>query len=252
LLTAFREAFGEDYGTLISINSLLAGRENNATTCDIDDLCCTRFAMCSDPDPGAKLSPSKLKRLTQGMGKVKARRLYENPFAFEETHHLWIDCNDRPSIPNADPATFSRLHPIPCVQPIPADEVDRGLSVRLRAEAPGILAWAVEGAGRWYKSGLSRPEAVKDAAAAWRGECDNIQQFIDECCNVGDSFSVTASRLYAAYKKWCEGRREDAFTATAFGLRLTARFVKDHPNKGARYQGITVQSSAETEPESDE
>jgi putative DNA primase/helicase len=247
MLTAYREALGEDYGTLIQINSLLAGRDNNATNADLADLAGKRFAMSSEPDPGAKLSPSKLKRLTQGMGKVKARRLYENPFEFEETHHLWMDTNDRPSIPNADPATFSRLHPIPCLQPIPDDEVDPDLSGKLRAEGPGILRWAAGGAHLWYKNGLSRPDAVTAAAEAWRGECDNIQQFIAERCDVDECFSIQASRIYAAYKAWCEGRREDAFTATAFGLRLTARFVKEHSNKGAKYKGITVRDFAGAE-----
>jgi putative DNA primase/helicase len=252
MLTAFREAMGEDYGTLIQITTLLAGRDNNATNADLADLCGARFAMSSEPDPGAKLSPSKLKRLTQGMGKVKARRLYENPFSFEETHHLWVDCNDRPAIPGADPATFSRLHPIPCLVQIPKDKVDRGLITKLRDEAGGILSWAAKGAQRWYEQGLPRPSQVEASAESWRDECDNIQQFITERCDVDEKFSVQGSRIYAAYKAWCEGRREDAFTATAFGLRLTARFVKYHTNKGVKYKGITVRDFGETEAAGDE
>src|SRR5215471_3353798 len=115
LLTGFREAIGEDYSTLIQVSSLMTGRDNNAVTSDLADLCGVRFAMSSEPEAGQKLSPSKLKRLTQGMGKVKARRLYENPFSLKETHHLFLDTNDRPQIPGADYATFARLHAIPCL-----------------------------------------------------------------------------------------------------------------------------------------
>jgi putative DNA primase/helicase len=190
MLTAFREAIGPDYGTLIQINTLLAGRENNTTNSDLADLCGARFAMSSEPDPGAKLSPSRLKRITQGMGKIKARRLYETPFSFEETHKLWMDCNDRPIIPNADAPSFSRLHPIPCMRQIPKDDVDRAFIGKLREEAPGILAWAVEGARHWFEEGLPRPKEIVDAAEAWREECDNIGQFIVERCDVDERFSV--------------------------------------------------------------
>jgi putative DNA primase/helicase len=249
MLTAFREALGEDYATLIQISTLLARGENNATTSDMADLCGARFAMTSEPDPNAKLSPSKLKRITQGMGKIKARRLYENPFSFEESHKLWVDCNDRPIIPNADPATFSRLHPVPCLRPIPKNEVDQALIATLRQEAPGILAWAVEGARLWHKEGLSRPEEVVSALKSWRDECDNIQQFIAERCEVGERFSVRASRIYTTYKTWCERRREEPITATAFWNQLTERFAKDHTNTGAVYKGITVRESVHDEAE---
>jgi putative DNA primase/helicase len=57
LLTAMREALGDDYAVLIQISSLLAGRDNNATTSDLADLCGARFAMSSEPEQGQKLSP---------------------------------------------------------------------------------------------------------------------------------------------------------------------------------------------------
>jgi putative DNA primase/helicase len=249
MLTAFREALGDDFGTLIQISTLFAGRENNTTNSDTADLCGARFAMSSEPDPGAKLSPSKLKRLTQGMGKIRARRLYENPFSFDETHKLWVDCNDRPVIPNADPATFSRLHPIPCLRQIPPDEVDRSLIGKLREEAPGILAWAAKGARRWYEEGLARPQEVTDSVASWREECDTIQEFILERCEVDERFSCRAARIYATYKSWCEQRRETPLTSTAFGTQLTQRFAKDYDKKSTIYRGITVKDFVRDEEE---
>src|SRR4030095_12128319 len=119
--------------------------------------------MSSEPEQGQKLSPSKLKRLTQGMGKVKARRLYENPFSFEESHHLWLDTNDRPEIPGADFATFARLHAIPCLKAIAREDMDRELIIKLREERAGILAWGVRGAIKWYQRGLPRPDQVAKA-----------------------------------------------------------------------------------------
>jgi putative DNA primase/helicase len=251
MLTAFREALGEDYAGLIQISTLLANRENNATNSDMADLSGARFVMSSEPDPGAKLSPSKLKRLTQGMGKIRARHLFENFISFAETHKLWVDCNDRPAVPNADPATFSRLHSIPCQRQISKDEMDRNKIGKLREEAPGILAWAVEGARLWHEQGLNPPKEVTDSVVEWQEECDNIQLFILEKCEVDERLSCRASRLYAAYKTWCEERREDALTSTAFGTQLRQHFGKDHTNRGTLYRGITVKDSPGIKKESD-
>jgi putative DNA primase/helicase len=245
LLTAFREAIGEDYSTLIQISSLMAGRDGNAVTSDLADLCGARFAMSSEPEQGQKLSPSKLKRLTQGMGRVKARRLYENPFSFQESHKLWIDCNDRPQIPGADFATFARLHPIPCLKSIPRDEMDRDLIGKLHDEQPGILAWAVRGAMKWYTSGLSRPEQVTQATDAWREQCDQLRTFTLARCVIGVGFSAYAERLYREYKTWCDECRvaaDEVLSFTAFGLRLTQEYEKKHTERGAQYQGIGLRA----------
>jgi putative DNA primase/helicase len=245
LLTSFREAIGEDYGVLIQISSLMAGRDSNATTSDLADLCGARFAMSSEPEQGQKLSPSKLKRLTQGMGKVKTRRLYENPFSFEETHHLWIDANDRPAIPGADYATFARLHAIPCTVPVAREEMDRELIGKLREERAGILAWAVRGAMKWSKSGLPRPEQVVEATDTWREQCDQLRMFMRTRCVIGERFTVYAEKLYRIYKAWCDEGRDEALSATAFGLRLSQEFGKEHKERGAQYQGIGLRHESD-------
>ena len=244
LLTTFREAIGEDYSTLVQVSSLMVGRDNNAITSDLADLCGKRFAMTSEPEQGQKLSPSKLKRLTQGMGKVKARRLYENPFSFEETHHIWVDTNDRPEIPGADFATFARLHAIPCRITIPREEIDRERIIKLRDERAGILAWAVRGAIEWYQHGLPRPEQVAQATDTWREQCDQLRMFIRARCVLGDGFCVYAEKLYGAYTRWCDDSRVEAISATGFGLRLGQEFTKEHKERGAQYKGIGLRDDS--------
>ncbi len=55
---------------------------------------------------------------------------------------------------------------------------DRGLKEALRAELPGVLAWAVEGCLRWQEEGLQFPGAVVDATAEWRVENDQVSRFL--------------------------------------------------------------------------
>jgi putative DNA primase/helicase len=220
----------------------MTGRDSNATTSDLADLAGARFAMSSEPEQGQKLSASKLKRLTQGMGKIKARRLYENPFSFVESHKLWIDCNDRPAVPGGDAAVFARLHAIPCLIQIPKEQMDRDLIRKLRDESPAILVWGVRGTRLWLEKGLPRPPEVEAATNSWRESCDQLEQFLTARCVLGDAFSAFGEHIYNAYKSWCEECRDEPVSATAFGLRLNQRFDRKKTNKGNLYLGIGLRS----------
>ncbi len=139
----------EEYAVLLQVDTLMVRQESNNTQADLADLRGARFVMTSETEEGQRLSQGKLKRITQGMGKIKAVRKYENPIEFPETHKLWMDTNSKPVIRAADDqATFNRLHPIPFTVTIPAEEIDKSLPRKLLAEAEGILAWAVAGAMR--------------------------------------------------------------------------------------------------------
>ena len=83
-----------------------------------------------------------MKRITQGMGKIKATRKYENPVEFNESHKLWIDANHLPTVRGTDNAIWNRLHPIPFCVTIPKAEQDHNLRTKLLAEAEGLTGHA--------------------------------------------------------------------------------------------------------------
>ena len=99
--------------------------------------------MTSETEEGQRLGEGKLKRITQGMGRIKATRKYENPVEFPESHKLWIDANHLPVVRGTDNAIWNRLHPVPFNVVIPKSEQDRELPQKLLREAEGILAWAI-------------------------------------------------------------------------------------------------------------
>ena len=241
MLSTFRQLV-EEYSVLLQVDTLMVRQESNNTQADLADLRGARFVQTSETEEGQRLAQGKLKRITQGMGKIKAVRKYENPIEFPETHKLWIDTNRKPTIRDADDkATFNRLHPIPFTVTIPADEIDKDLPVKLLGEAEGILAWAVAGARRWRESGLSRPPEIDAAKDEWRSEMDQIGRFIEERCITGDGFRVLAGVLYGDYKRWVEEGGEHALTSTAFGMKMTDReFVKKHSERGAVYTGVAL------------
>lgn len=158
MLDTFRSLV-EEYAALLQADTVMTRQEPNNTQADLPG---ARFAQTSETEEGQRLAQSKLKKITQGMGKIKAVRKYENPIEFSETHKLWIDTNRKPVIRDAeDKATFARLHPVPFTVRTPKDRIDRDLPKKLRAEASGILAWCVEGARLWYKLRLQRPAEVE-------------------------------------------------------------------------------------------
>jgi putative DNA primase/helicase len=241
----------EEYAVLLQVDTLMVRQESNNTQADLADLRGARFVMTSETEEGQRLSQGKLKRITQGMGKIKATRKYENPIEFPETHKLWMDTNSKPVIRAADDqATFNRLHPIPFTVTIPTEEIDKSLPRKLLAEAEGILAWAVEGALEWRRNGLGKPPEVTAANDDWKAENDQLGRFIGDCCVVGDSVSGKARPLYMCYREWAEGAGETAITETMFGRRLKAReFSKVDRKYGAVYIGIALRA---TEGASDE
>ena len=219
-------------------------QESNNTLADLADLRGVRFVMTSETEEGQRLAQAKLKRITQGMGKIKACRKYENPIEFEETHKLWIDTNSRPTIRSVDDqALFNRLHPIPFTVTIPNEEIDKALPRKLLAEAEGILAWAVQGELKRRKHGLEKPPEVSSANEEWRAENDQLRRFIEVCCVLLDCARARARKLYERYREWAEQSGEGWMSETMFCKRLKAKgFEKDDTRAGIEYCGIGLRS----------
>jgi putative DNA primase/helicase len=249
LLSTFLKLLDE-YSVLLQIDTLMVRQESNNTQADLADLRGARFVMTSETEEGQRLAEGKLKRITQGMGRIKATRKYENPIEFQETHKLWIDANHLPVIRGTDNAIWNRLHPIPFTVVIPKEKQDRTLPAQFIAEGAGILAWAVEGAIQWCRNGLGKPPEVADAGKSWRAESDQVGRFIRECCVVGEHCQVKARALYVAYKKWAEEAGEHAEKETNFARRIAEQgFSKDRKTAGLVYAGIglSLESTPDTE-----
>jgi|ERR1017187_1303523 putative DNA primase/helicase len=243
LLATVREVVGDCYAVLLQIDTLMARAADNNSQADLADLRGARFVVTSETEENQRLAEGRLKRITQGLGRIKAVRKYENPIEFIETHKLWMDCNHKPLVRGNDQALWNRLHLIPFDVTILAVEIDRELPAKLLAEAEGILAWMVEGSIRWHTEGLGKPAVVESAGAEWRSDMDQFGRFIGECCVVGDFAQAKGRAIYSAYRKWAEEVGEQPVTETSFGNTLKERgFTKKHTKHGVVYQGIGLAS----------
>jgi putative DNA primase/helicase len=184
-----------------------------------------RFVTSSETEEGHRFNEAKIKHLT-GMGRLTARRIYGSPFEYDPMFKLFIDANHKPVIRGSDIAIWNRIRLIPFGVSIPKAEQDKELGAKLRAEAPGLLAWAVEGCLKWRAKGLREPETVSNAGEQYREEMDIVADFLADCCVVDAEAEVAVGDLYKAYRSWCEGLHEEAISDSAFGKRLT---VKNFP-----------------------
>jgi putative DNA primase/helicase len=238
MLSTFRHLV-EEYSHLLQVDTLMVRQESNNTQADLADLRGARFVQTSETEEGQRLAQGKLKRITQGMGKIKATRKYENPIEFPETHKLWIDTNRKPTIRDVDDkATFNRLHPIPFAVTIPKDQIDKELPEKLLSEAEGILAWAAEGARLWHAEGLGKPAEVEAAKDKWREDMDQLGRFVDERCVTGEGCRASAAaflcRLQAVGCRWWR-----TFAVDLHRIRAQALGARIHENPLRAWRGIS-------------
>ena len=203
-----------------------------------------RFLLAAELEENRRLNESLIKDLT-GDDRVRARLLYQKSFEFAPTAKPWLYGNHKPVIRGTDLGIWRRVALIPFSVTIPEAERDKGLSGKLRAELPGILAWAVRGCLAWQSAGLVIPEVVRAATADYRHEQDSIGMFLAERCILdAPEATVTAGELYGAYMRWVEVSHERGMSQRAFSQDLATNhgFVteKDRQPKTGRmyYRGL--------------
>ncbi len=246
VLDAIRSTF-EDYSTSIQIETLMAGRNadlSNNQQSDLADLRGARFAQTSEVESGQRLKEGLIKRITQGTGKIKAARKYQEPIQFPETHKLFIDANHRPEIKDGV-GVWERLHCVPFLRKVPEKEQDQGIHEKLAAERPGIAAWVMEGALAWMREGkLVKPKEVLEAGNDYRESQDVMGDWIEECCEVKEGVSWRSSDLLGSFNGYldrCGIRRVDA---RKFKERLLAHegVTWKKSNAGNLFGGIRLKN----------
>jgi len=135
----------------------------------------------------------------------------------------------KPIVDGTDEGIWRRLRLVPWDVVIPEPECDLTLSDQLALEAGAVLAWLVAGYLDWHGHGLTDPEQVTKATAAYKAESDALGRFIGQRCLTGPHFHVRSAELFAAWAEWRRAEGEDQGTQTAFSLALTNRATTSGP-----------------------
>jgi putative DNA primase/helicase len=223
--------FGPDYAMKAPYDLLMAKSGQTHPT-ERADLFGKRFVACIETEEGRRMAEALVKELTGG-DRVRARRMREDFWEFVPTHHIWLVSNHKPVITGTDHGIWRRIKLIPFNVVIPDAEQDKKLPAKLAAELPGILNWAIAGCLDWQQNGMREPEIVQAATSEYSSEMDEVGQFIDQYCELGN-FIESARALFEAFQK---AMPDSSITQRSFGDRLREKgFLNRNPETGREYR----------------
>lgn len=240
LLNALATMLG-DYATQAAPDLLMRRRDDPHPT-GLADLHGARLVLATETAQGRQLDEALVKRLTGG-DRVRARKMHKDFFEFDPTHKLVVATNHRPTVEGTDHGIWRRIRLLPFTIVIPDEDQDHHLDEKLRAEASGILRWAVEGCRRWQGQGLTEPTAVIAATADYRAEMDVLGEFISDRCFLADVVSARAADLYDTYTAWAETMGERALSQRRFGTNLRERGLEKRRSNGIWWAGIGIRAT---------
>lgn len=194
----------EGYALKAKNELVMLRRGDPGVPMDIAELKGKRFVYTDELPDNRRFDESKIKDITSH-DRLTGRFIFEKPFSFQPTHTLWMYGNHRPVITGQDDGIWRRIRLIPFMVTIPEGErrPPEELKAEFRAEASGILLWALKGFGKWRRYGLGAPASVKAATELYRGEMDTLQGFITEEISEESGSKLTHKELYVRYKAWC-------------------------------------------------
>ena len=171
--------------------------------------------------------------------------MYRDFFTFEPVAKFWLASNRKPIVGDSSEGFWRRVHLIPFTQSFKGRE-DRRLKDKLRAEAAGILAWAVRGCLAWQRDGLNPPDAVRTATGRLStrersaGALDSTRAA--RSARTGNFRRVPA---FMNYEQWCARLHETReLNRRTFGEKMQSKFPPDPSIKRHTvYMGIALVTS---------
>lgn len=234
-----------DYGRSVPVETLCESkRQAGGATPDLADLISCRLAMSSETEDGQALAESLVKSLVGG-DTISARPLYGRPVQFAPAFKLLMLGNHRPVIRGTDHGIWRRIRLVPFSRTFGPDERDPTLLDKLKAEAPHILAWMLEGCLKWQRRGLGDvPSVVAAQTKDYREEQDLVGQWLAERVDSGSAAAgctCPGKLLYGDYCEWAEANGLRPCSAIALGRRLRERgLVSERKSSGSEFQGIAL------------
>jgi putative DNA primase/helicase len=207
------------YATASSMATFTRGAENRHPT-ELASLAGARVVTASETDEGRAWDEARVKQLTGG-DTVRARFMRQDEFQFTPQFKLTIAGNRAPSLRNVDDAMRRRLIVVPFTRRPSTPDPD--LAEKLKAEAPGILRWAVNGCLDWQEFGLLRPSVVTDATAEYFEGQDVLGGWLAQDIEADPAGWASSRALFESWSAYARAAGEEPGTAKWLGEHLGRR-----------------------------
>jgi putative DNA primase/helicase len=210
-------------------------------------------AVMSDVRLGGRADPAVIAEnllRVSGEDRVEVDRKNRDSLTLRLGVRFVLMTNELPKLVDASGALASRFIVLTIRESFYGRE-DPGLTNRLLAELPGILAWAVEGWHRLHARGhFVTPQSSREAVQDLADLGSPIGAFLRERCDVRAGAEVSAADLFSAWCLWCvtQGHKNTG-SASSFGRDLHAalpgitKAQARIPPTGARvwvYRGVSL------------
>ena len=232
------------YSGNMSADTLTVGCKRNVKP-EMAEIKGKRLVIAAELEEGMRFNTSNIKQLCS-TDEIYAEKKYKEPFKFEPTHTLVLYTNHLPKVGAIDEGTWRRLIVIPFNAKIEGSSDIKNYADYLYENSGGaILKWIMEGAKRVIDNGyhLTQPSVVKDAIKKYKENNDWFSQFLDECCEVGDSFSEKSGDVYSAYRDYCMRVGDYIRSTTDFYTALeSAGFKRKRTSTARVISGLKLKS----------
>ncbi|WLI89222.1 phage/plasmid primase, P4 family [Massilia sp. R2A-15] len=237
-----------DYARAIASETLSESkRQAGSATPDLAALIGARLVMCSETEDNTALAESLVKSLVSG-DSMAVRQLYAAPVQFTPGFKLIMCGNHKPVVRGNDNGIWRRVRLVPFTRTFSPAERDPHLLVTLKAEAPHILAWMLEGCIAWKKNALTdTPQAILHATAEYQNDQDLIGRWLEECTVSAPDSETTKADLYRNCKAWSVDNGLRPASEITLSRRLSERGLKERKSHGTRlWLGVRLVHSQHT------
>lgn len=238
-----------DYASAIPTSTLMSQKHQTHPT-DVASLRGLRLACASEVSEGSYWDEAKLQELT-GDSVLKARFMRQDTFNFLRTHKFLIYGRHRPLLKVVDPGMQGRMHMVPFKASFLGRE-DLDMPAKLRAEAPQILQWLIDGHQSWLEDGkLHKCSAVQKETDDYFSSQSTPELWIHERCITDTLAACQAGILYGNFSDWKKSRGEGVPNQTRWGEWMIQRFTKKKTGGVYVYSGIDIRPTSVLEAAND-
>jgi putative DNA primase/helicase len=145
--------------------------------------------------------------------RINAERKHQDPFDFRPYARMLYSCNELPESKDQTHAFYRRWIIIPFERTfVKGENADPELRDKLTtpAELSGIFNKALEGLHRlWERERFTEPAQVREALQRYKRQNDTVAAFIEECCRLDGTASISKENFWQAYRTWCRDQGLD-------------------------------------------
>lgn len=234
------------------LGGLMAMLGTRAGILGLADLEKSRFSLSDLPDKTLLVSTEQPSMYMQATEKVNALisgepvqidRKFRDPVVVQSNAKICWAMNELPRVGEANNGLFRRVKVVE-FRNLPEGARNPNVKKEIQTEGKGILNWALAGLNRLREETyFSVPQSVLDATELFRKTNDVPSVFIEEMCELGSQYQISASSLYQSYRQWCieSGHKPQSSTSIALDWRRLG-FVHQHSRTGNNWSGVRLKT----------